>query len=108
MFKLVVTCSGFAATEQDFIQNQETFDLSCATEIEDCEEYPNEENHYTGIQTFTLSDKAELLALLEKMKSSMHGVYSPECWGLYQGNNVLLTEDENIDDIQNWVSENIK
>ena len=53
MFKLVVTCSGFAATEQDFIQNQETFDLSCATEIEDYEEYPNEENHYTGIQTFT-------------------------------------------------------
>ena len=42
------------------------------------------------------------------MKSSMHGVYSPECWGLYQGNNVLLTEDESIDDIQNWVSENIK
>lgn len=40
MFKLVVTCSGFAATEQDFIQNQETFDLSCATEIEDYEEYP--------------------------------------------------------------------
>ena len=103
MFKLVVTCSGFAATEQDFIQNQETFDLSCATEIEDYEE-----NHYTGIQTFTLSDKAELLALLEKMKSSMPGVYSPECWELYQDNNVLLTEDESIDDIQNWVSENIK
>ena len=70
MFKLLVTCSGFAAIEQDFIQNQETFDSSCNIEIEDCEEYPHEENHYTGVQTFALSNKAELLALLEKNEVS--------------------------------------